>query len=806
VNHSIGDEVFRSERGKRRGGLFGPLAVWLLMPISTPACGSSTDPAAPFHQPGDGLAAGGASPMPAGAAGSSSGSEGLGPIQGLSGSSGGSAGPPDDPAPPDASTGCAGSSINPSGYCWRSVVIGGGGFVSGIVTSPSEPDLVYARTDVGGAYRWNDRDQNWVPLNDWVSESEVGLLGIESLALDPNAPHRLYMLAGIDYFNNGKTAILSSEDYGETFAVHEVTTQFKAHGNGLGRQNGERLAVDPSNGSVLFVGTRRDGLFRSTDYGATWAAVSSLGVTTTPNDNGIAFVVFDAAGGSVGGATRHLFVGVSRMGEPNLFESQDAGASFSPVAGQPTQFMPQRAVLSPEGVLLVTYANGAGPSGTPLEPMDRGAIWKLALDGGAWTEITPLRGDQNRAFGGLSVDAADSSRILATTINTYQEQPWGYGDRIFSSNDGGTTWVDLIDADHVVMDTNGMPWIEQHAIHWAGSIEIDPFDPERAWLTSGNGVFMTQDLSADRSTWSFAARGLEEIVPLDAASVAGAPLVTTIGDYDGFVHEDPSVSPPRGPFDPAMGTTNDLAVAALAPSRLARIGSQLYVSSDAAATWQQVAPPSAAQERNVALSADGSTLIWSGDGVSQRTGDDGATWSLIEGLSGRVAPEADAVNAAKFYAYDPSGGDVYVSEDGGASFARRSGLSPGGSRRIRSAPGVEGDVWVALGAGGLARSVDSGASFEALPSVESCAAVGFGAPHAAGSFPAVYIWGSVSGGVRGVYRSDDSGQSFVRINDDAHQYGGLGNGQFLVGDANVYGTVYMSTAGRGLVMGKLSLP
>ena len=40
-------------------------------------------------------------------------------------------------------------------YKWGNVAMGGGVFVDGIVTSKIEENLMYARTDVGGAYRWN---------------------------------------------------------------------------------------------------------------------------------------------------------------------------------------------------------------------------------------------------------------------------------------------------------------------------------------------------------------------------------------------------------------------------------------------------------------------------------------------------------------------------------------------------------------------------------------------------------------------------------------------------------------------------
>jgi hypothetical protein len=74
--------------------------------------------------------------------------------------------------PPVAATTDAGippATPAPSGpYAWKNVIIKGGGFVSGIVMSPAMPGLVFARTDVGGAYRFDPASGRWAPLTDWV--------------------------------------------------------------------------------------------------------------------------------------------------------------------------------------------------------------------------------------------------------------------------------------------------------------------------------------------------------------------------------------------------------------------------------------------------------------------------------------------------------------------------------------------------------------------------------------------------------------------------------------------------------------
>lgn len=71
------------------------------------------------------------------------------------------------------------------GYEWKSVPIVGGGFVDGFILHPNNSVVRYCRTDMGGAYRWDSVNNEWVQMLDWVSLAECNLQGVESIATDP---------------------------------------------------------------------------------------------------------------------------------------------------------------------------------------------------------------------------------------------------------------------------------------------------------------------------------------------------------------------------------------------------------------------------------------------------------------------------------------------------------------------------------------------------------------------------------------------------------------------------------------------
>ena len=134
-------------------------------------------------------------------------------------------------------------------YAFKNVQIQGGGFVPGIVFNQSQQNLVYARTDIGGAYRLDSATGRWIPLLDWVGQSNWGYNGVVSLATDSVDPNKVYLAAGMYTTswdpNNG--AILRSSAKGATWAAS--VQPFKLGGFLPGRGMGERLAIDPNKNS-----------------------------------------------------------------------------------------------------------------------------------------------------------------------------------------------------------------------------------------------------------------------------------------------------------------------------------------------------------------------------------------------------------------------------------------------------------------------------------------------------------------------------------------------------------------------------
>ena len=683
--------------------------------------------------------------------------------------------------------------VQGTGWSYGQVNIGGGGVVTGII-STSEPGLFYARTDVGGAYRWDKEKSAWKPLSLDISKEDVGLLGIDGIACDPSNAANLYMIAGTSYFSGGKTCVLVSHDYGEHFDRVDVSDLVKVHGNGMGRGNGERIAVDPSDPDRILIGGRTGGMILSEDGGKTFSPVD-FPVTSTANENGINIILFDP------NDPETVYAGVSRSKEDNVFVSHDGGNTWEPhplLNDDIRKYMPCRFDIDSKGRLYISCGNNEGPWNSMTGQLFR-------LDGAAGTAegISP----DKCTIGDIVIDPSDDNRIVLVSSEVWEQQPnGGYGDIFFRSTDGGESWQEIT-PDKYTMSVGECPWIEGSAIHWCSCLAMDSGDPDKILVNSGNGIFACDDIWGEKPEIYFDAKGIEETVPLDLISYEDFPLVSAIGDYDGYVHED--IFSPAVRHTAQVGSVSSISVAFKNRDVWAKAGTDqnkltLLVSGDRGQSWDSItASPEEGKVLyggSVALTADGSSLIWSPENSMKvyRSEDMGNSWEPCTGIVGSGGCYVIGDNVDENIVYASSKGVFYVSRDKGRSF-RRAYDTSGKYKRLAVSPTESGKVYIPAGGMGLLMTSDAGENISLVKGLKYCEAVGLGKPKNEGSPYVIYVWGTpADGGAEGIYMSEDDGASWSRVNDDLHAFGGTGNGEFIVGDMNVYGRVYMSTVGLGI--------
>ncbi len=738
-------------------------------------------------------------------------------------------------------------------YTWKSVVTGGGGgFVPGIIFNQTQPNLIYARTDIGGAYRWNQSAGKWIPLLDWVSWDQWGYTGVASIATDPVEPNRVYAAVGT-YTNSwdpNNGAILRSSDQGATWAISPLP--FKIGGNMPGRGAGERLAIDPNKNNILYLGAPSgQGLWRSTDYGVTWAEVTNFpnpgNYAQDPNDpngylndnQGLYWVTFDKRTGAPGNATQTIYVGVADL-QNTLYRTTNGGATWERVANQPTGFMAHKGVLDTvNGFLYIATSDKGGPYDG-----GHGDVWKYNTATGAWTQISPVPASDvdNNYYGyaGLTLDRQNPNIVMVTAYSS-----WWPDTIIWRSLNGGATWSKIWDwtrypnrSFRYTQDVSAAPWLKLPAATLCGggrpgaeinpklgwmteTLEIDPFNSNRMMYGTGATVYGSDNLtvwdqsSTSQITVKVMAQGIEETAVLDLISPpSGAPLVSALGDIGGFRHDNLDAAPAVS-FAAPRGTNTSIDYAELSPSAMFKVGNgdtancekSAGYSTNGGASWTPVTsqPAGLTGGGTAAVSATGAgKVVWSpaGTGVYY-TKANGKTWTASTGVPAGAVVESDRVNGSKFYGF--SNGTFYVSANGGASFSATAATGLPSSAKFQAVPGREGDIWLAggsdTGAYGLWHSTDSGASFTKLANVEKADAIGFGKAATGQTYMALYTSAQI-GGVRGIYRSIDAGATWVRINDDQHQWGWTG--ATITGDPRIYGRVYIATNGRGILYGDQS--
>jgi len=711
-------------------------------------------------------------------------------------------------------------------YEWRQLPIGAGGFVTGIVAGTGPQATLYARTDVGGAYRFDRSAATWTQLVTATSVPDPNVDGtdltVDSIAVAPSDDQRVYAAIGSDYNPGADGAIsrtgrvLVSDDGGTTWRTS--AQRWFVSGNQRYRVGSERLTVDPNDRDHVLFGTSRDGLWQSTDGGASWQQVPTSAVPTGQFDDPSA----DQVGvGTVAFVGPHMVAGVASVG---VFVSDDRGTSWTLVHGVAPEMYPAGAVDVGGTLWLSVDHSGEG----------NGFVATYEFGSGEWRELQMPTGSP---FFSVAVDPRDSSHVALADYAVRDGHFW-------TSSDGGTTW----DTHDVTISSPTIPWLARTDLAdfmSTGRLLFDPADGS-LWFAEGMSVWHTTDPDRDDVVWTSTADGIEETVTTQLVVPPGGVPIGAVADRQGFRWTDITRPPSRTLIDKTFVGGTSVDYSGGTPSVIAWVGAeyQIYydksrrargaISTDGGATWKQFKGLDREMfGGEVAVSAtDSNVLVWLPThfaNTSEYLTEPAGVWSTTNGGSkwhhtetvggtdafhrllwwfGRRALAADRVNG-NFYLQSDDG-QFFVSSDAARTWTPAVHAAPCTEQnachvfgQVQAQPGTASRVWASTGNDGLYRTDDAGATeWQRLPGIDVARAFGFGAPLTPGGPVTVFVYGTATGdNTLALLRSSDDGATWERIS----QYpAGLSAAVTSVtGDPNVPGRVYVGFSGTGYVRGDI---
>ena len=268
---------------------------------------------------------------------------------------------------------------------WQTLKVGAGGWATGLDIDPDGAMVV--RTDTNGAYLWTGSQwKQLVTSSSMPAAFDFSGRGVYEIQMAPSNSSILYM--SFDGY------VFKSTNKGTTWTQTSLTpfNDSVTAENDNYRMNGQKMAVDPSNPNIVYVGTPSNGLFVSKDGGATWASVSAIPAAA---GQGVTGILFDPAiGGAVGGVTQTIFASSYGHG---VYESTNGGATWTALSGGPTDVVS----APPSPVRASTTRRTAPISGaTPGE------------NGQRRSRVRPTAGQGIQA---VAVNPSNPSEIVAVT-------------------------------------------------------------------------------------------------------------------------------------------------------------------------------------------------------------------------------------------------------------------------------------------------------------------------------------------------------------------------------------------------------
>ena len=413
--------------------------------------------------------------------------------------------------------GIAASASNLGDTSWHILRIGAGGYVTGLDISPDGSTRV-VRTDTYGAYILNGTQwQQLVTTKSMpasVTSSSTTAQGVYEVRIAPSNPNIIYM--------NYMGLIFKSLDKGVTFQQTAFAQVTESPNDGY-RPQGQKMAVDPNNPDIVYVGTPQNGLFVTEDGGNTWQNVGAIPVSqkdTNGNFPGVDAIAFVPSLGNANGRTNTIFAYSYGNG---VYQSVDGGISWKSIAGPSS----------------ITYA-AVSSTGMYYVAAGGHSVWSYAKN--AWTELVTA----TAGIAAVAVNPLNSNVIAAVN----------QGGSPSISYDAGATWSGVVAK--ISLGAMDIPWLATSGIYMtSGGLAFDPLVPNKLWLSAGVGVWNT-DIPSTGFTWrtlviwNDRSAGIEQLVTNQVLAPPGGHPIIASWDRPFFYISDPDTYPST--YGPVSGS------------------------------------------------------------------------------------------------------------------------------------------------------------------------------------------------------------------------------------------------------------